>query len=592
MTKLNLRFVALVLSVGPTIWAAGKLQVPSNGVYLGIWANQALAPSPEKAAEIREGPAPNGINRTFALHLIYYQWGDIAAQLDSNGVFHPDASLLGDISHGRVPVISWHCDQTGTNSDHVVAAEDPAEDAIITASARALAQYPGPVLLRWFWEFNLLTSQNSVANQACLGNGGNAPKAQVYSDFIGAWQHIWRLFQAAGATNVSFLWNPGHYGADTDSADPHPYYPGNQFVDWIGTDSYQRTATSTFADDIGLFYSDFSQGQYGGKPLMVGENGAADSATYGMETQQSYLQGVLADLQANKYPLLKAYDYFDSDGTVTKTSGNWALDTAGLAEMAVLGASPMFNPPAVLTPGTLENGATYLAGGLVPGSWALVKGTQLGNVTRTWGDADFAGLGGRLPTSLSGVQVKVNDVAAAIYYVDSGQINFQVPDGISGTASVQVLNNGIASNVVTAAASTGSPGIFAVIANGINYAAGVFLDGKYVGDPGVSPLFRKAKPGDVIQLYVTGLVTTPAGVLPAAQMVTDVTVTIGTVTISPDFAGLVAVGEFQVNFTIPQSFATQPAADYPISIAVNGVSSPASINSSPPGPVVVPIQPH
>jgi uncharacterized protein (TIGR03437 family) len=51
------------------------------------------------------------------------------------------------------------------------------------------------------------------------------------------------------------------------------------------------------------------------------------------------------------------------------------------------------------------------------------------------------------------------------------------------------------------------------------------------------------------------------------------------------------VGEFQINFTVPQSFASLPAGWYPISISVNGVPSPASINSSPPGPVVIPIQP-
>jgi uncharacterized protein (TIGR03437 family) len=49
---------------------------------------------------------------------------------------------------------------------------------------------------------------------------------------------------------------------------------------------------------------------------------------------------------------------------------------------------------------------------------------------------------------------------------------------------------------------------------------------------------------------------------------------------------LVAVGEFQINFTVPQL----SNGVYPISIAVNGVASPAQINTSPPGPLVIPIQ--
>jgi hypothetical protein len=251
--------VVAAVSASTLFASSGKLAVPATGIYLGLWANPALAANPEKTIEIREGPAPNGISRTFALHLHYYQWTDVAAMLDSNGVFQPDAAVGGDISHGRVPVISWKCDQSTTNTDHLVAGGDANEDAIITATAKALAQYPGPVLLRWFWEFNLLNSGNSTGNRNCLGNfTSGPPPQQVYGDFIGAWRHIWALFQNAGATNVSFLWNPGTFGADGDQSDPHPYYPGNDYVDWIGVDTYQRSTTDGFIDDYDLFYNDFA----------------------------------------------------------------------------------------------------------------------------------------------------------------------------------------------------------------------------------------------------------------------------------------------------------------------------------------------
>ena len=53
-----------------------------------------------------------------------------------------------------------------------------------------------------------------------------------------------------------------------------------------------------------------------------------------------------------------------------------------------------------------------------------------------------------------------------------------------------------------------------------------------------------------------------------------------------DFAGLVTVGEFQINFKVPQLV----DGTYPISVAVNGVSSPATINSDPPAQIVLPIE--
>lgn len=248
-------------------------------------------------------------------------------------------------------------------------------------------------------------------------------------------------------------------------------------------------------------------------------------------------------------------------------------------------------PPApALTSGTAANGTTYVAGGLVPGSWAQVKGSNLASASRIWTAADFNGLGNSLPTNISGTSVTVNGTPAAVYFVDPSQVNFQVPAGISGTASVQVVNSGVASNTVTGAAANNAPGVVPIIANGVNYAGGVFLDGKYVGDPAIGSSFRKAKPGDTIQLYATGLAPSPAGVQVSFQSVSGVTVTLGTVTVPADAAGLVGPGEFQINFTVPPQFATLAEGNYPLTISMNGVSSPAAINSAPPGPLVIPIQ--
>src|SRR5580658_7195314 len=123
------------LLAGQAARASNALPVPSSGVYLGIQADPSLASNQELATEILEGPAPNGINHTFAFHLVYYQWPAVAAMLDSNGIFQPDVELAGDIAHGRVPVISWECDSSIADSDSLIAAGNVNEDAIITATA-------------------------------------------------------------------------------------------------------------------------------------------------------------------------------------------------------------------------------------------------------------------------------------------------------------------------------------------------------------------------------------------------------------------------------------------------------------------------
>jgi uncharacterized protein (TIGR03437 family) len=552
----------------PILHAASALAIPTTGVYLGVWANPSSASNQEAAIELLEGPS--GVNRPFALHLGYYGWTDLSQLLNSAGVFQPDKNLEGDIEHGRVPVISWTCDRKTTNSDHIIASGDPTEDANITAAAKALAQYPGPVLLRWFWEFNLINANDG--NQLCRNDNGIAPTQQVYSDFIGAWQHIYQVFQTAGATNVVFLWNPGHY-TDGNPDDPHGYYPGNAYVDWIGIDTYQRAQTQTFSSDFGEFYTDFSASQYGGKPLMVGENASANESVYNAELQPTYLNGILADLTQNLYPALKAYDYFDAPGNAPDY---WVLDAPGLSAFATVATNPAFLPSPTLT--SAANGATYYPGGLVPGSFAMVRGTGLSNVTRIWNSADFNG--NNLPTSLSGVQLTVNGIPAAICYISSSQINFQVPSGITGQAAIQVRYAGASSNTLTTSGGTNAPGLFPNIQGSIAYPSAVFLDGTYVGS-------RAAKPGDVIELFATGLEAETGGIVPTVAAIQGVTVTLGTTVIPATYAGQTSyAGEFQINFTVPNF----PAGSYPVSIQLNNVSSPQTVNTTPPLQLTIPIQ--
>ncbi len=150
--------------------ASGPLPVPNTGAYLGIWADPTLG-GPEAAIEAREANGPNGIHHAFAMHLHYYGWKVIAGMMNG-GVFQPDAGLAGDISHGRVPVISWTCDGSIAGSDHAIASGDASEDAIISATARALAQYPGPVLI------DVLTPPDTVDGAVTVlatNHGANSP---------------------------------------------------------------------------------------------------------------------------------------------------------------------------------------------------------------------------------------------------------------------------------------------------------------------------------------------------------------------------------------------------------------------------------
>ncbi len=331
---------------------------------------------------------------------------------------------------------------------------------------------------------------------------------------------------------------------------------GQMYAEWL-----QNASANPYVVGVEWF-------QYADQPV-TGNANNGDVPPAALVVGQNQAFGMLDITHQPKYDLVNAVR---------------AANIATLQSLGLLGTAPMLtSAPA--------NGATYLSGGLVPGSWAQVKGTNLSDTSRSWAASDFANLGNALPTDLSGVQVLVNGTAAAVYYVSPTQINFQVPAGVSGAASVQVTRDGLVSNAMSAPAVSSAPGIFPVIVNGTNYAAGVFTDGTLVGDPSVSSSFRNAKPGDAISLFATGLAPSAAGTAVSVTPLSGATVTIGSVTVNASFAGLVAVGEFQINFTVPQQFASMPAGNYPITISINGVSSPSMINSVPPAPVVLPIRP-
>lgn len=57
------------------------------------------------------------------------------------------------------------------------------------------------------------------------------------AQFVAAWRLIHRLFAAAHATNVIWVWNTNVISAEPQ-LDLSAYYPGDAYVDWVGVTGY------------------------------------------------------------------------------------------------------------------------------------------------------------------------------------------------------------------------------------------------------------------------------------------------------------------------------------------------------------------
>jgi uncharacterized protein (TIGR03437 family) len=222
----------------------------------------------------------------------------------------------------------------------------------------------------------------------------------------------------------------------------------------------------------------------------------------------------------------------------------------------------------------VTNGASFDQA-ISAGSWVTIKGTGLydGSGFRLWDDQI---VGGRLPTSLGGVSVTVNDKPAYIYYVSPTQINFVSPDDRApGEVTLVVTNNGKRSAGVKARLEQFSPAIFQV---GLTKKYAIATTPAYVryGNPALpGPALTPAKPGDIIILWCTGLGPTNPAIRegfrpPGGSPITNTaTVWVDGERIQPgNFIGAAISGDaalYQVAFYLPERTRD---GDIPVKISV------------------------
>lgn len=224
----------------------------------------------------------------------------------------------------------------------------------------------------------------------------------------------------------------------------------------------------------------------------------------------------------------------------------------GAAWVFVLATGPTISS----TSAGVVNGASFLPG-IAPGTWITIMGAYLSQTTRSWTAADFSG--NNLPTQLDGVSVTINGKPAYVAYISPQQLNVLTPDDVAqGPVPIQVLTPQGATNVVNATESALAPAPFTFTQDGIGYAAAVRADGAYIGPPnlipGVTTVF--ANPGDTIMLFGTGFgPTTPPSAIgqlvSPAPLANPVTVTIGGLAATVEFAGIVGPGLYQFNVVVP-----------------------------------------
>jgi uncharacterized protein (TIGR03437 family) len=242
----------------------------------------------------------------------------------------------------------------------------------------------------------------------------------------------------------------------------------------------------------------------------------------------------------------------------------------GSGDAFVVKLTPNY-PPAITS---VLNGASFQPG-IEAGSWAMVTGSNLANVTRAWTNADFTG--NNLPTSLNGVSVTIDGQPAFVSYISPTQINVQAPsDNTLGTVNVTVDNNGAVSAPATVQLQNSAPAFF--LYPGTNFVfASVLPNYLLSADPSAVAGATAAHPGDTLVLWGTGFGPTtppvPAGtVVSGVPIGTTPTVTVGGVSV-PVLNSILTTGSaglYQITIQLP---ANVPSGSVAIQASVGGAQT-------------------
>jgi len=257
----------------------------------------------------------DSLNTKLPIISLYTAWGSKKTEV------FPTLRAQAIYDLGSIPMITWEpwlddfdpaafpVDPAAVNKNKggLKAVAEGKFDAYIDKWATDAKAFGSPFFLRYAHEMN-------DPYRYPWGPQNNKPE-----DFIAAWRHIVERFKLAGANNVIWVWSP------------HPaytykeFYPGHDYVDWIGTTAinYGTVATWsqwwTFDDIFGTFYSHVSLYK---KPMIITE---FSSLAVGGDRANWF--GQAFNSLRTKYPAVKALVFFHvaNDNTTTYKSLDWSF---------------------------------------------------------------------------------------------------------------------------------------------------------------------------------------------------------------------------------------------------------------------------
>jgi len=168
--------------------------------------------------------------------------------------------------HGVIPFV-----QIDPTDASIAAIADGTYDDYLRSYADSVRGFDHAVVIGFGHEMN--------APWYSWGYGHVAP-----STFVAAWRHIWTLFHGQGADNVTWVWT---LQADERGTGPiASWWPGAQYVNWVGVDGYYYHPSDTFASVFGRTINQVRT--FASKPVLLSETSVGPEAGQAVKIQNLF----------------------------------------------------------------------------------------------------------------------------------------------------------------------------------------------------------------------------------------------------------------------------------------------------------------
>ena len=307
-TKLYTPSIARDEPVAPE--PAGKLQAPTNGMYLA--ANADFGGEEDQVTVDRINAYVQVSGKPIAWAYFSNNWG--------TNVAFPASQVAAARAAGTTPFIRLMPRSTfdQDRADPVYSMQkiiDGQWDAQLVQWARA-AKAAGPLLMEFGTEVN---GDWFPWNGKYSGGANGGPQR-----FRDAYRHIIDLFRREGATNITWFFHVDASGSPSASWNAMAnYYPGDDYIDWLGISAY---GAQSRAEDWVSFGSVFDPGYQQlaavapNKPIALLEFAVTDN--YAGKDKGQWIRDAFAAIRSGKYPRLKAVSWWNEnfkndDGTTS-----------------------------------------------------------------------------------------------------------------------------------------------------------------------------------------------------------------------------------------------------------------------------------